>query len=204
MINPVHTPVWLRRLFPQMVWDVPVTGKNIYLTFDDGPTPEVTPQVLAILSEYRAQATFFCLGTKIETHPALFESIKAAGHTIGNHGYQHISGFSTSLHAYLDNARRGEQCSGSKLFRPPYGRLTPRQISWLKKDYRLIQWSIMSMDFDAALTPARCLHNVLKNIKPGAIIVFHDSEKAQKNVLQVLPELLQWMEKNGYKSYALK
>ncbi len=203
-MNWAHTPTWLKRAFPQLVWEIPTLEKEIYLTFDDGPTPGITSRVLAFLWEHRAKATFFCLGSKIEQYPGLFEEIKAAGHTIGNHGYRHLSGFTTSLKTYLDNARRGEKISGSTLLRPPYGRITPWQITRLKKDYRFILWSIMSMDFSRKLTAEQCFNNVIKNIKPGAIIVFHDTEQAQKNMLQVLPELLQWMDRNGYRAKALE
>ena len=204
MMNWVHTPTLLRKTFPQMVWEIPTAEKQIYITFDDGPTPEVTPQVLAFLLKYNAKATFFCLGSKIEQNPYLLDEIKAAGHTIGNHGFHHLSGFSTSLAMYLQNVRQGEQLSGSKLYRPPYGRITPRQMNHLKKDYMLVMWSIMSMDFDTNTSPTQCLHNITNNIKPGAIILLHDSEKAQRNVLQVLPELLMWMDRNGYRAKALE
>ena len=203
-MNWVHTPAWLRKAFPQLVWEIPTLEKEVYLTFDDGPTPEVTSQVLAFLWEYRAKATFFCQGSKIEQNQGLVDDLKAAGHTIGNHGYRHVSGFTTSLKEYLDNARKGAEISGSRMFRPPYGRITPWQIDRLKRNYPLVMWSIMSMDFNPNVSPAQCFHNVIKNMKPGAIIVFHDSEKARKNVLQVLPELLQWMERNGYKAKPLE
>lgn len=204
MKNWVHTPEWIKILFPGMVWNDPASEKEIYLTFDDGPTPEVTPLVLDILSQHKARATFFCLGSKIEDNPQLFHAIRSAGHAIGNHGYQHLSGFTTPLQKYLDNARKGERCSGSNLYRPPYGRITLRQYKQLKKDYRLIMWSIMSMDFDANCTPEECLGNILTHIKPGSIVVFHDSEKARRNVLEVLPELLTWMEVNGYQAATIR
>ena len=204
MINWVHPPAWLKNSFPQMVWEIPTSEKEIYLTFDDGPTPWVTPRVLALLLEYKAKATFFCQGSKIEQYPDLFEDVKAAGHTIGNHGYRHLSGFSTSLEKYTDNAKRGEEYSKSKLFRPPYGRITPWQMNRLKKDYRLVMWNIMSMDFNRKLSAEKCLRNVTANIKPGSIVVFHDSEQARENVLQVLPLLLSWLDKNGYRTKTLE
>ena len=199
----VHTPAWLKKIFPQMVLEIPSQEKNIYLTFDDGPTPGITSQVLAFLLAHNAKATFFCLGANIEQFPQTFEEIKSAGHTIGNHGYKHISGFSCGLQKYIENARQGAETSTSKLFRPPYGRITPWQIKRLKKDYKLIMWGIMSMDFKQTLTSAKCLQNVIRNIKPGAIILFHDTEEAKENVLQVLPELLDWIDKNGYQAKAL-
>ena len=186
-----------------MVWYIPSREKDIYLTFDDGPTPGITSQVLAFLLAHNAKATFFCLGSKIEQSSQIFEEIRLGGHAIGNHGYNHVSGFSCGLQKYTANVRQGAEISGSKLFRPPYGRISPWQIKRLKKDYKLIMWGIMSMDFKQTLTSAKCLQNVIRNIKPGAIILFHDTEEAKENVLQVLPELLDWIDKNGYQAKAL-
>ena len=203
MINWVHTSAWLKWIFPQLVWAIPTLEKKIYLTFDDGPTPEITSLVLALLLQHKAKATFFCLGSRIELFPETIEEIKLAGHVIGNHGYQHRSGFFTPIKKYVENARKGAEISGSKLFRPPYGHITPWQIRKLKKDYRLILWTIMSMDFKQHLSAEQCLNNVLKHIKPGAIIVFHDTEKAKEKILQVLPALLKWLDINGYQTEGL-
>jgi len=203
MINWVHTPAWLKWIFPQLVWTIPTLEKKIYLTFDDGPTPEITSLVLALLLQHKAKATFFCLGSRIELFPETIEEIKLAGHVIGNHGYQHRSGFFTPIKKYVENARKGAEISGSKLFRPPYGRITPWQIRKLKKDYRLILWTIMSMDFKQHLSAEQCLNNVVKHIEPGAIIVFHDNEKAKEKILQVPPALLKWLDINGYETKGL-
>jgi peptidoglycan/xylan/chitin deacetylase (PgdA/CDA1 family) len=199
----VRTPNWLKKLLPQLVWDLPTTEKSIYITFDDGPTPGATPQVLAFLREYGAKATFFCLGSQAEKHLQLLEQIKAEGHTLANHGYCHLNGFFTCNDKYIENANRGAIIAGSKLFRPPYGRISPRQINFLKKEYQIIMWSLMSFDFDRKLTPEQCLDNVVKNIFPGAIIVFHDTEKAKERVLYVLPRLLEWIEVNGYRALSM-
>jgi len=199
----VRTPNWIKWAFPQLVWDVPTDTKKIYLTFDDGPTPGVTPQVLALLVKYNAKATFFCLGAKAKEHTEIMAEIRAAGHSVGNHGYQHLSGFLTSYRKYIENVRLGEQFAGSKLFRPPYGRITPRQIHRLRKDHKIIMWSVMSMDFDRQVSPEQCFRNVIDNIKPGAIVVFHDMEKAKVNVLLVLPMLLSLLKENGYETSAL-
>lgn len=199
----VKPPAWLKSTFRQLVWEIPTLDKDIYLTFDDGPTPGITSQVLALLFKHNAKATFFCLGSKIELHPELLEEIKAAGHVIGNHGYQHLSGFSTSLKEYIRNAEQGARISGSSLYRPPYGRITPRQFRKLHKQHTIIMWSIMSTDFDTRLTPEQCLTNVIKHIKPGSIIVFHDIEKAKANFLGCLPSLLEWLKENGYHTKTL-
>jgi Predicted xylanase/chitin deacetylase len=203
MMNWVHTPICLQKMFPQMIWQVPTSEKEIFLTFDDGPTPGVTPQVLAFLLEYQAKASFFCLGARIEQYPELFHEIKAAGHVIGNHGYKHLSGFTTSHKLYLQNVLKGEELSGSHLFRPPYGRITPWMANSLKKHHQLIMWTTMSMDFNAKITTEQCFQNAIGKIAPGTILVLHDSEKAAKNLLIVLPRLLQWCKENGFKAKTL-
>jgi peptidoglycan-N-acetylglucosamine deacetylase len=194
----VKIPTIAKRLINGVVWDVPTDGKTIYLTFDDGPEPEVTHRVLAFLSQYGAKATFFCLGEKIEKNPSLFSALKDAGHGIGNHGYKHLSGFRTSNKDYIANAKQGAEISESRLFRPPYGRITPRQYNALKQEHSIIMWSVMSMDFSAKVTPQQCVNNVLSNIYPGAIVVFHDSPKASANLLVALPQILEHLTEQGY------
>jgi peptidoglycan-N-acetylglucosamine deacetylase len=202
-MNWVLTPTWLKIAFPQLVWNVPTSEKIIYLTFDDGPTPEITSRVLDLLAEHRAISTFFCLGSQIKQYPNLSAQIKEHGHAIGNHGFLHLSGFTTCTNKYIENTNQGAIATGSHLFRPPYGRITPWQIQKLKKHHRLIMWTVMSMDFDQGTTPQRCLDNVIRNIQPGAIIVFHDTDKAAAKLLHVLPKLLTWIEMNGYKAASL-
>jgi peptidoglycan-N-acetylglucosamine deacetylase len=200
----VSIPIWLRRILPQLVWDIPVSDKKVYLTFDDGPTPEVTPRVLAFLREYNALATFFCLGSEAEKYSFLVEQIRADGHEVGNHGYLHLSGFSTSTKRYVANALKGGEITKSHLFRPPYGRITPWQIYQLKGRYRIVNWSIMSGDFSAGISADQCLKGVIENVAPGSILVFHDTLQAGEKLLVVLPALLQWLTENGYKMETLK
>lgn len=196
-------PTWIKKTFPQLVWELPAVEKVIYITFDDGPTPEITPKVLALLSKYHIKATFFCLGSNAEKYPRLIELIKAGGHTIGNHGYQHINGFFSSKKRYIQNTRQGALITRSKLFRPPFGKITPWQIHQINKEFRIVMWSIMSMDYKARLSPEQCLQNIVNNIFPGAIIVFHDTEKAAKNILNVLPLLSEYLNENQFKALAL-
>ena len=199
----ILTPSWIKKTFPQLVWELTTVEKNIYLTFDDGPTPETTPQVLAFLNQYKAKATFFCLGSETEKYPNLLELIKSEGHTIGNHGYRHLNGFFSSTKKYIKNARDGALITESKLFRPPYGKITPLQMHLLKKEFRIIMWSIMSMDFNTKIKAEQCLRNVIDNIFPGAIIVFHDTEKAAKNLLTVLPLFLNYLTDKEYKPLSI-
>jgi peptidoglycan/xylan/chitin deacetylase (PgdA/CDA1 family) len=191
-------------VFSNLIWKIPTHKKTIYLTFDDGPTPGVTTQVLALLHQYNARATFFCLGSQVEKHPDMMGLIKEKGHVIGNHGYQHFDGFFTSTRTYVKNAEAGALLTESKLFRPPYGRINPLQYFKLKKKYKIVLWSVMSKDYEMNITPEHCLKRTIKRFAPGAIIVFHDSEKAAKNVLTVLPEVLKKLQELNYRAEVLR
>lgn len=188
----------LKMLFPKLVWKVSTKEKKVYLTFDDGPTPGITPLVLAFLKQYGAKATFFCLGSQAEQNPGLMRQISEEGHLLANHGYEHINGFFSSTVSYVKNVEQGAAIVGSGFFRPPYGRITPWQLLRLKDRYKIVLWSCMSMDFKANVTPEKCLALTLKKIHPGAIIVFHDTEKAAGNMLDILPKLLERLRMGGY------
>ena len=194
----VYPPPYIRWIYPQAIWTLPGQGKPIYLTFDDGPTPLVTEKILNLLDDYQAKATFFCIGKNIEQHPLLFKLIKAKGHHIGSHTYSHLNGWKTNSTNYLNDYQKGREFAGSNLFRPPYGRILLNPLQTIQKQDKVIMWDILSKDYDATLPPEKILRNVLRNIKPGSIIVFHDSEKAKDNVLTVLPQLLQHLKQEGY------
>jgi peptidoglycan-N-acetylglucosamine deacetylase len=193
-----------KKLFPGVIWKVSTPDKKIYLTFDDGPTPGITPLVLSFLKQYNAKATFFVMGTQVEQYPQLTAQIQNEGHLIANHGYRHIDGFFSSTTYYINNAEQGALISGSSLFRPPFGRITPWQLYRLKKKYQIVLWSCMSMDFNSKYKPEQCLSKTLKSIQPGAIIVFHDTEKATDNLLKILPELLNKLQINNYQTETLE
>lgn len=206
---------WLvKTLFSGFTWSFATSEKVVYLTFDDGPIPEITDWTLAILAKYNAKATFFCIGENIQQHPELFKSVQKAGHSIGNHTYNHMNGWHTTNDVYQLNI---EMCADvirelspnsaekQKLFRPPYGKLTWKQYKFLKeKNYKVIMWDILSADFDTNITPEKCAENVLKNIQPGSIIIFHDSIKASRNLKHVLPQTLAYLQENGYKMKAIE
>lgn len=194
----VYPPPFIRWIYPQAIWTLPGQGKTVYLTFDDGPTPLVTEKILDLLDDYQAKGTFFCIGKNIEQHPLLFKLIKAKGHHIGSHTYSHLNGWKTNSTNYLNDYQKGREFAGSNLFRPPYGRLLLNPLQTIQKQDKVIMWDILSKDYDATLPPEKILRNVLRNIKPGSIIVFHDSEKAKDNVLTVLPQLLQHLKREGY------
>ena len=210
----VKTPVVAKKLFPNYVWNMPRTEKNIYLTFDDGPTPKITNWTLDILKQYKAKASFFCIGNNIEKHSEIFQNILNNGHAIGNHTHNHIKGWKTKAEDYLTNIDLCESVLKSQvvsseianqnslivnLFRPPYGQITPKQGKKLMAlGYKIIMWDILSFDWDKSVSPEQCLDNVLKKASNGSIIVFHDSLKASKNMQYALPKVLEHFTKKGY------
>lgn len=169
----------------------------VYITFDDGPTEEVTPWVLDLLKEHNAKATFFCLGKKVEMHPEIFERIVNEGHAVGNHTYSHLKGWETRTGQYVEDVDLANHLIKSDLFRPPYGRIKGTQSRILRKRYKIIMWNILSMDYSRWVTPKRCASIVLNNLRPGAIIVFHDSKKAETNMKYGLVKLLEQVRKRG-------
>lgn len=188
-----------QRLYPYGIFRV---GTDVYLTFDDGPIPEVTPQVLAILAQYKVKATFFMVGENIDKHPEVFEQVIKAGHSIGNHTYNHLKGWHYSLKEYMANVNKFPK--QTTLFRPPYGKAWLWQRYALhKKGYRLIYWDILTRDYDKNVTPEQMLANIKKNTRPGSIINFHDSLKSNERMLTVLPQAIEWLQAQGYTLKAL-
>jgi peptidoglycan/xylan/chitin deacetylase (PgdA/CDA1 family) len=173
-------------------WD-----KVIYLTFDDGPHPEITPWVLCELQKYNAKATFFCVGDNVKKFPEVFNKTIAEGHAVGNHTMHHVKGWQLSDEAYIENIREASGLIPSQLFRPPYGRIKPRQLKKISSDYRVIMWSKLSRDYDSGLNLKESL-TAMKEVKAGDIIVFHDSEKAFPQLKHLLPQLLAYYKENGY------
>lgn len=171
----------------------------MYLTFDDGPIPEVTPEVLRILAEYNAKATFFCIGDNVEKHPDVYKQVLDEGHAVGNHTQNHLSGWKTEDYAYFRNTLQSAQHIDSDLFRPPYGRIKRSQATVLKQRYKIIMWDVLSGDFDPKTTQQQCLDNVINNAREGSIIVFHDSLKAQDKMLFALPRVLAHFGELGYR-----
>lgn len=203
-MNIVKPPFWLRKLYYSLVWEGASSEKVIYLTFDDGPTPEVTHWVLQQLKDFNAQATFFCIGRNVDRHPEIYRQILDHGHAVGNHTYSHLNGWKSGLQEYIDDIELASQMVTSSLFRPPYGRIRRKQIQLLKKQgYKIFMWDVLAEDYNAALTPSQCLSNVTKNVQPGSIVVFHDSLKASKNLYPVLPAVLKHFSDKGYKFLAL-
>lgn len=197
------TPLVIKSLFPHFVWQVKNCEKQLFLTFDDGPIPEVTPWVLDQLAQYQAKATFFCVGDNVEKHGSIHERILSEGHAVGSHTFNHLSGWDTENLNYFLNVRRGAVTTNSALFRPPYGRLKPSQLPFLRRHYRIIMWDVLSGDFDANISEEKCWQNVLQNSSEGSIIVMHDSLKSFTKLKYVLPKVLEHYHSLGYTFAAL-
>ena len=200
---PHRTPFFLPLMFPSLIWRIPSGKKEIYLTFDDGPVDGPTNFVLEKLHELNARATFFCIGDNVRKNPGVFKKLNAAGHTVGNHTFNHVNGWKTNTADYLVNIRLNHDhlvqngARVSPFFRPPYGRITLSQIRALRQ-YKIVMWDVLSRDFDKSLSPDNCLRNTLKAVRPGSIVVFHDSFKAERNLQFTLPRLLESLSSEGY------
>ena len=194
----VKSPWLLKAAYPSLIWKFPVHLNEVYITFDDGPHEEITPFVLDALQKYNAKATFFCLGKNVDANKKVYSNILKEGHKVGNHTYNHYSGWKTTDEIYLKDVMKAKKVISSNLFRPPYGRIGRFQIQQLKKFFNIIMWDVLSGDFDVKLSPEKCLHNVIRNTKPGSIIVFHDSEKAFKRLEYALPRVLENFADKGY------
>lgn len=211
-LTPVKTPIVAKMMFPNFIWDIATSEKIIYLTFDDGPTPEITNWTLKTLKDYNAKATFFCIGKNIERHPDIFQNILNEGHAIGNHTNNHFKGWKTKTNDYLENIAECQKVIDSNiqqslivnLFRPPYGQITPKQGKKLiELGYNIIMWDVLSFDWETEVAEETCLKNVILNTTKGSIVVFHDSVKASKNMQYALPKVLEYFSKKGFRFEAL-
>jgi peptidoglycan-N-acetylglucosamine deacetylase len=195
-------PSFIQKLFSSYTWKVNTKDKLLFLTFDDGPHPEITPWVLSQLSEYEAKATFFCVADNVRKYPEIYQQIIHAGHAVGNHTYHHKNGWNTDVAEYLEDVGLAENYIHSKLFRPPYGRIKRKQARFLLDRYAIVMWSHLSCDYSIDLNMKKTL-KAMKKIGNGSIVVFHDSEKAWHNLEKILPELLDHYHQQGFKMMAL-
>lgn len=194
----VKTPVIVRKIYPDLIWHLPTQKKKIYLTFDDGPIPGITPWVLEQLKKYNAKATFFCVGDNVSKHHSIYNSILENGHTTGNHTQNHLNGWFTLNKTYLKNIKDCSNHVNSKLFRPPYGKITRKQIKAVVQNFKIIMWDVLSYDFDVDVKPEKVLTNVILNAGSGSIVVMHDSIKAEKNLRYALPKILEYFTDRGF------
>ena len=213
-IIPAKTPDFVKVVFPNFIWNINTKNKELYLTFDDGPTPEITDWVLSTLKVYNAKATFFCIGNNIEKHPEMFQTIINEGHTIGNHTYNHLKGWKHKAKDYINDVSltqslidstivnlevANQKSSISPLFRPPYGKFKSKQSKQLQElGYKIVLWDVLSYDWDSSVTEETCLKNVTSAAEEGSIIVFHDSVKASRNLKYVLPKVLEYYSERGF------
>lgn len=199
MVYLTKTPEVLKPLGKQFLWNVKTEEKVLFLTFDDGPIPGVTPKVLDLLNQYNAKASFFCVGENVKRHPEIFKQVKNQGHLTANHTYNHLNGWKTPNYVYYKNILKSDDYNPTSYMRPPYGRITRNQADHLMKRYTLVMWDVLSGDFDQKITPKKCARNVLESARPGSIIVFHDSIKAEKNMLFALELTLNYFSRKGYR-----
>jgi peptidoglycan/xylan/chitin deacetylase (PgdA/CDA1 family) len=194
----VNTPQFIQKLFPNFIWQIPTNKKELFLTFDDGPVPGVTPDVLNVLDAYNASATFFMVGKNIKENQELFQEVLDRGHQVGNHTFTHMNGWNEENINYFHDVRHTEHLTRTGLFRPPYGKLRPKQAQFLQRHYKVVMWSVLSGDFDAQTTQEECLKNVVNNAGKGSIIVFHDSLKSADKMLWALPRVLEHFSNQGF------
>ena len=195
----IKTPTIIQKFFPNYCWRFSASAKEIYLTFDDGPTPDITTYVLNELKKHNAKATFFCIGKNVKKYHTIYERIKKEGHAIGNHTYNHLNASRVTKTSYIDNIQKAEKLIKSNLFRPPYGRLKSSQArSIISMGYKIIMWDVLSADFDTTVTPEKCLKNVLSKTSSGSIVVMHDSHKAKDKIYYALPKILSYFTEKGY------
>ncbi len=211
---PHRTPFFLPLLYPSLTWRIKNDRKELYLTFDDGPVPGPTEFVLDTFASRNIKATFFCIGDNIRKHPDVFKKIVEQGNAIGNHTFNHLSGWKTNAQLYLENIKKCDELiyehtlrttnnqQPTTLFRPPYGRITKKQIQSLS-DYKIIMWDVLSVDYNKSLSPKNCLLNTIQATRPGSIIVFHDSYKAEKNLAFTLPRFIDHFLEQGFTFHTL-
>lgn len=197
-------PLAYRLLFPEAIWRVKRRGvKAVYLTFDDGPIPEVTPWVLDLLDSYGVKATFFMVGDNVRRNPELFEEIKRRGHSYGNHTMHHLQGFKEERRKYMRDITEADMLINSPLFRPPHGIIRWSQAKAIKSHYNIVMYDLVTRDYSKVLTPERVLDNVKRYARNGSIIVFHDSLKAERNMRWALPRAIEWLRQEGYEFHTL-
>ncbi len=194
----VRLPGFLTSLFKEAVWRFDANKPVVYLTFDDGPIPGVTPWVLRILKDENISATFFCVGENVMKYPEVYQQILDDGHSVGNHTYNHWQGIRKNNPDFFDNIEKASEFIDSDLFRPPHGWMKRSQYQHLKKQFRIIMWDVISCDYDAGIQPERVLRNITDFVRPGSILTFHDSIKAKQNLEKVLLSAIRWMKEQGY------
>lgn len=196
--------IWLRWIYPKAYWRMDPKEHSVYLTFDDGPIPEATPFILDTLAKYGIKATFFMVGDNVRKHPHLFERIKAEGHQVGNHTYNHMGSVRHTLKTYVKNTNKANELIHSKYFRPPHGWMRPAAYIWLNRKYKVVMWDVVTRDYSRLLTAEDVVNNIKTYTRNGSIITFHDSLKSIDKLYTALPESLEWLISQGYQFKTFK
>lgn len=191
-------PQYIQWFYPSLLWRIPGSGKKVFLSFDDGPTPGITENILEILESYSAKACFFCLGKNVEEFSGLYDQIQECGHATGNHTYSHLNGWKTSFREYINDVYLAREFIDSRLFRPPFGRIRPSQIKALKEEFEIVMWDVLTGDYNPNVDVTTCYNNAAGKLRSGSVVVFHDSVKASETMLPVLPKLLEYYTSRGY------
>lgn len=194
-----HPPRFFRKFYPYGFWYRPQSSKTVYLTFDDGPIPEVTPWVLDVLKQYGIKATFFMVGDNVRKHPDVYQMVKDAGHCIGNHTFNHVQGFRMKTANYVANVELADSYIHSKLFRPPHGQFFPRLWEALSPKYEIVFWDVVTRDYNRKLSGEYVLNVVKRFTRNGSVIVFHDSLKSEERLRYALPKAIEWLKEQGYR-----
>lgn len=199
----IHPPQVIKNFFGSITWSVNTNKKVIYLTFDDGPIPFITEKILKALSIFNAKATFFCVGENVKKYPSIYREILSEGHSTGNHTFSHLPGLKTDTRVYIENVKKAKEYIDSDLFRPPHGRMKKSQQNIIEKDYNIILWDVLSLDYDNRISANTCLNNVTHFTRPGSVIVFHDNIKAEDNMFYALTQTLHLYNEMSYRFEAL-
>ncbi len=199
----MHPPQIVKNAFGNITWKINTDEKVVYLTFDDGPIPDITEKILLALDIFDAKATFFCVGENVKKYPDIYKKITDSGHTVGNHTFSHLNGLKTSTEEYIENIEKASEYIDSKLFRPPHGRMKSSQQSIIEKEYDIVLWDVLSYDFNNKISKEKCFSNVKHFTRPGSIIVFHDNIKATNNMFYALTQSLLLYKEFGYRFEAL-
>lgn len=199
----VRLPGFITSLYKDAVWRFSETDRVVYLTFDDGPIPEITPWVLDLLKSENIPATFFCVGENVMKYPEIYRQILDRGHSVGNHTFNHWQGLKQDNLAFFRNIEKAALYIDSNLFRPPHGWMKTSQYQYLKNRFKIIMWDVISCDYNSKITPERVFRNITDFVRPGSVITFHDSIKAEKNLKETLPQAIQWLKKEGFRFEAI-
>jgi peptidoglycan/xylan/chitin deacetylase (PgdA/CDA1 family) len=194
----IKTPLIVKKIFPNQIWSISSNKNSVYLTFDDGPTPDVTENILKILNAYGAKATFFCIGSNVKEHPDLYKKITSSGNSIGNHSMTHPMGWGKSKKVYLNDVHEAEKLINSNLFRPPYGKINFKSNKTLQQKYKIIMWDVVGGDFDEKCSKEKLISNISENTESGSIVVLHDNVKVKDKMLTALPQIIEKLQSRGF------